>query len=52
MADDNVFLHGRFVDDGARMEGSWQHATLLGPVAGGNFEAERVRRAAQHHVAG
>jgi hypothetical protein len=52
IADDNVFLHGRFEDERARMEGTWSYATFVGPVAGGRFEAVRTRRATQHHVAG
>lgn len=52
MADDNVFLQGRFEDDRARMVGLWSHTTFIGPAAGGTFEAERTRRATQHHVGG
>lgn len=52
MADDNVYLHGRLEDEGARMTGEWSYATFVGPTAGGRFEAERVRRATQHHVGG
>ncbi len=52
VADDNVFLHGAFEDDRARMAGEWSYATLVGPVAGGAFEAVRRHRARRQYVAG
>ena len=52
MADDNVYLHGRFEDDRARMTGEWSYATFAGPQAGGRFEAVRTRQAPQQHVGG
>ncbi|MDX1420947.1 MAG: hypothetical protein R3181_13360 [Rubricoccaceae bacterium] len=44
-ADDNVGLAGRLVDDGARIEGTWQHVGFAGPIAAGRFEAVRTASA-------
>ena len=52
ISDDNVFLSGRFENERARMTGTWSHSTLIGPVAGGTFEAVRIEEASRTHVAG
>jgi hypothetical protein len=52
MADDNVLLNGRIVDEGARLEGTWQHLGFAGPLAAGRFEAVRTREATRRHLAG
>lgn len=39
VADDNVGLAGRVVDGGTRIEGTWQHVGIAGPIAAGRFEA-------------
>lgn len=44
MADNNVYLRGRFEEDRARMAGEWSYTTFVGPTAGGRFEAERTGR--------
>ena len=52
IADDNVILDGRMVDEGARLEGTWQHVGFAGALAAGRFEAVRTQRASRRHVAG